>query len=367
MKSAALILGIVIPLILAVLLPARGNSVEPVLRVGHGVTAPRPLNHPNPQYTDEALRAGLQGKCILSLIVSSDGKPENVTVTHGLGMGLDEKAVESVRTWTFEPAHKDGKPVAVQISVVVSFRQGKDAMTPELRQALERGRREQAAFRRRALARVYRVKGAGDASLCRSVREDEDHVESVSVPGLKGDLRDYRLESITFTGNTTLTNAAALRSLFPIQDGQRLDLKSIVNGLHMLESAYRNQGFVMFKSEIEPEALDSHRSIRLQVKCDEGRQFYVDHINIAGLDDTTFQRLRNTLYLRPGDLYNEGLAAFWLQKNSRFLSGDTFVKHHMKLDMDDATGTVVLTYNFNSCAGKADPPSRSGDSADIRQ
>ena len=43
-------------------------------------------------------------------------------MTRRLGMGLDEKAIEAVRKWKFEPAMKDGKPVAVQISVEVNFR-----------------------------------------------------------------------------------------------------------------------------------------------------------------------------------------------------------------------------------------------------
>jgi len=43
-------------------------------------------------------------------------------VQRSVGMGLDEKAVEAVRTWRFEPAHKDGQPVAVQVNVEVNFR-----------------------------------------------------------------------------------------------------------------------------------------------------------------------------------------------------------------------------------------------------
>jgi TonB family protein len=37
-------------------------------------------------------------------------------------LGLDEKAVEAVRQWKFEPATLDGTPVAVQATVEVNFR-----------------------------------------------------------------------------------------------------------------------------------------------------------------------------------------------------------------------------------------------------
>jgi TonB family protein len=43
-------------------------------------------------------------------------------VVRPLGMGLDQKALDAVKQWKFEPAMKDGKPVAVQINVEVNFR-----------------------------------------------------------------------------------------------------------------------------------------------------------------------------------------------------------------------------------------------------
>lgn len=78
-----------------------------------------------------------------------------------------------------------------------------------------------------------------------------------------------------------------------------------------------------------------------------------------------FRRLRKRLYVRPGDIYNERLAALWLEKNSRFISGDTLAKDHMKLDVDDAMGTVALTYDFNSCDANAEHALRRGNSADV--
>ena len=93
-----------------------------VFRVGGGVSAPRALNTPDPEYSEEARKAKYQGTVVLWLIVDQNGRPRDVKVARSLGMGLDQKAIEAVRKWTFEPAEKDGKPVAVQINVEVNFR-----------------------------------------------------------------------------------------------------------------------------------------------------------------------------------------------------------------------------------------------------
>jgi len=93
-----------------------------VFRVGNGVSAPRALFTPDPEYSEEARKAKYQGTVVLWLIVDPSGRPQNVKVARSLGMGLDQKAIEAVRNWKFEPAEKDGKPVAVQINVEVNFR-----------------------------------------------------------------------------------------------------------------------------------------------------------------------------------------------------------------------------------------------------
>jgi TonB family protein len=53
--------------------------------------------------------------------IGSDGIPRNLTVVRSLGMGLDEKALETVRTWRFYPAKRGGRPVAVQMNIIVNF------------------------------------------------------------------------------------------------------------------------------------------------------------------------------------------------------------------------------------------------------
>jgi periplasmic protein TonB len=103
--------------------PGRGGGTGGgVFRVGGGVSAPKAIYSPDPEYSEEARKAKYQGTCVLWLVVGPDGRPRDIKVSRTLGLGLDEKAIEAVKTWRFEPAMKDNKPVAVQINVEVSFR-----------------------------------------------------------------------------------------------------------------------------------------------------------------------------------------------------------------------------------------------------
>ena len=103
--------------------PGHGGGIGGgVYRVGGGVSAPRAIYDPDPEYSEEARRAKFQGTVLLWVIVGPDGTTRDVRVQRSLGMGLDEKAIEAVRLWKFEPSMKDGQPVAVQVNIEVSFR-----------------------------------------------------------------------------------------------------------------------------------------------------------------------------------------------------------------------------------------------------
>ncbi len=102
--------------------PGEGGGVGGgIFRVGNGVSPPVPIFKPEPEFSDEARKAKYQGVCTLGLIVGADGKPYEIHVVGSLGMGLDEKAIEAVKNWKFQPAMKDGHPVAVPIALEVTF------------------------------------------------------------------------------------------------------------------------------------------------------------------------------------------------------------------------------------------------------
>jgi len=87
-----------------------------------GVTAPRVTGKSAAEYTDEALLARLEGNVGLRFRVDEDGTLHDVRVMQSIGLGLDEKAVEAVRQWKFEPGTFAGAPVPVLARAEVRFK-----------------------------------------------------------------------------------------------------------------------------------------------------------------------------------------------------------------------------------------------------
>jgi TonB family protein len=92
-----------------------------VFRVGGGVSAPTVIYKVEPQYSEEARKARYQGTVILEAIVQKDGTVQIVRVVRSLGFGLDEKAIEALRQWKFQPAKQNGVAVPVALNIEVNF------------------------------------------------------------------------------------------------------------------------------------------------------------------------------------------------------------------------------------------------------
>jgi TonB family protein len=89
----------------------------------NGVGSPACTYCPNPDYTKKARKDKLQGSVLLDAIVTLEGKATDIRLLRGLGDGLDEKAIETVRSWKFKPAKDSaGKPVAVRVPIEIAFR-----------------------------------------------------------------------------------------------------------------------------------------------------------------------------------------------------------------------------------------------------
>ncbi|MEA2558908.1 MAG: hypothetical protein QOH06_412 [Acidobacteriota bacterium] len=93
----------------------------PPYRVGGNVTRPEKVSGEPPAYTIEARKARVQGVVIVEAVIDEQGNVMDAKVLKGLPAGLDEATLEAVRSWKFDPARMDGKPVPVYYTLTVNY------------------------------------------------------------------------------------------------------------------------------------------------------------------------------------------------------------------------------------------------------
>ena len=100
-----------------------GGRGESELPYRPGTTMPSCAYCPDPQYTDEAREAKLQGKVTLQVLVGTDGRASQIRIVQGIGLGLDERAAQAIRGWKFVPARDAGRhAVPAWVTVEAVFR-----------------------------------------------------------------------------------------------------------------------------------------------------------------------------------------------------------------------------------------------------
>ena len=97
------------------------NSVGGVFSVKGESSAPVLIYKVEPEFSEEARKAKLQGIVMLSAEVDTNGRVRNVRVLRSLGLGLDDKAIEAVQQWRFRPGYRDGRPVVQSAIIEVNF------------------------------------------------------------------------------------------------------------------------------------------------------------------------------------------------------------------------------------------------------
>ena len=83
---------------------ASEKTSEPVYEVGNGVTAPKPVYTPDPEYSEKARKKKINGTVVVAMMVTQEGRVRDVKIAKSLDAGLDKQALAAVRTWKFEPA-----------------------------------------------------------------------------------------------------------------------------------------------------------------------------------------------------------------------------------------------------------------------
>jgi TonB family protein len=89
-----------------------------------GLVKPKLLKQVAPNYPSVAKNASVAGDVEIEAVIGPDGRISDLRIVRSLDtrFGLDQEAVRVAKLWLFEPARKDGFPVPVIVTIVVSFK-----------------------------------------------------------------------------------------------------------------------------------------------------------------------------------------------------------------------------------------------------
>ena len=165
----------------------------------------------------------------------------------------------------------------------------------------------------------------------------------ITLPVEEGE--KYKLGEITFKGNKAIQNTKALRSLFPIKDGDVFDRSKIGKGLEALGKAYGQYGYINFTSVPDTRFDEDKKLIYIDIDVDEGKQFYVRRIEFQGNTTTRDKVIRREILLEEGQVYNQQLWEVSLQRLNQLGFFDNLKPDDPSVTerhLDEKAGTVDL-------------------------
>ena len=166
----------------------------------------------------------------------------------------------------------------------------------------------------------------------------------ITIPIDEGE--QYRLGEITFKGNEEVKNVKALRSLFPMKDGDIFSREKVAKGLDNLRNAYRELGHINFTSIPNTTFDEDKKLVNLSIDIDEGKKFYVRRIEFAGNTTTRDKVIRREVALEEGQVYDERLWKLSLLRLNQLGYFDQLKPDDPNVTethLDEKNGTVDLT------------------------
>ena len=210
-----------------------------------GVVHPKIINRVEADYTPEARASGIEGTVAIGGVLGSDGVPRELSVQLPLGHGLDEKALDAVSQWRFDPAKKNGAPISVIEHFYVTFRLLKPAHS-KLKHRVE----------------PEYTKQATDAKIAGRVR-------LTATIGIDGEAHDIKVMSPLGYGldEKAVQAVSKWRWEAPERDGEKVPMEATIEvnfqlgalrpseeaSLHEEARANFNEGYHYLKGDIVPQ------------------------------------------------------------------------------------------------------------------
>ena len=249
---------------------------------------------------------------------------------------------------TLRAAMKNLKPIGIPHSIFLENIFAKTYDATKLEEDTERVRAE---FQNRGYFKVLvedaktEIRDTGHTGFhIPLIQSGQGKSVDITMPIVEG--ARYHLGSITFKNNKAIQNTKALRSLFPMKDGDIFSREKVAKGLENMRKAYGTQGFINFTSVPDTKFDDDKKIVDLVIDVDEGKQFYVRRIEFQGNTTTRDKVIRREIALEEGQIYNSNyweLSLLRLNQLGYFDQLKPDDPNTTERHLDEKNGTVDLT------------------------
>lgn len=259
---------------------------------------------------------------------------------------------EHVKSRVLRAAMKNLKPIGIPHSIFLEALFAKTYDATKLEEDTERVRAE---FQNRG---YFKANVADPKTVIHDTGHKGFHIPLLMAgPGKAVDITmtveegdQYRLGKITFKNNKALANSAALRTLFPLKDGDIFSREKIAKGLDNLRKAYGEYGYINFTPVPNTTFDDEKKIANLEIDVDEGKQFYVRRIEFVGNTTTRDKVIRRELALEEGGVYNSRLWELSLLRLNQLSYFDQLKPDDPNVTekkLDEKNGQVDLTLHVH--------------------
>lgn len=98
-----------------------GSRIPGAPLTGHQITPALPQVFPDPAISRADLPPGVQGDVVVEVTIDEQGNVVGLKLVHGIGYGIEDRVLATLRHWRFRPAVKDGVTIASQHIVTFHY------------------------------------------------------------------------------------------------------------------------------------------------------------------------------------------------------------------------------------------------------
>jgi outer membrane protein insertion porin family len=220
---------------------------------------------------------------------------------------------KKLKSRTLRAAMKNSKPIGIPHSIFLENLFSRTYDSTKLQEDAERVReayQEKGYFKALVGDPKTDMHDTGGGFRLNPFGKKQGKAVDITVPVDEGE--QYKLGSITFKGGKAITNMKALRGLFPMKDGEIVNVASLRKGIENLRKAYGEQGYINFTGVPDMKINDEKKIIDVEVDLDEGKSYSVRRIEFVGNTTTRDKVIRRELAVEEGNVYNSRLWEFSL-------------------------------------------------------